>query len=203
MLEWIEVTNGRRRIRIACDLLATGYGLVPNTELAQLLGCRLKHDGVDVDESQQTSIPGVFAAGELTGIGGAELSLIEGAIAGYSASLQLGRGTIHAMRMLLAQRSRYQAFACAMDTAFALREELHQAVTAETIVCRCEDVRAGRLRGYGSWREAKLHSRCGMGPCQGRVCGSATEFFLGWRAEGVRPPGVPVRLSALAENDEE
>jgi hypothetical protein len=64
-------------------------------------------------------------------------------------------------------------------------------------VCRCEDVTAGRLRDRSSFREAKLHTRCGMGPCQGRVCGPACEFLFGWGAESIRPPLFPARVDSL------
>jgi len=53
------------------------------------------------------------------------------------------------------------------------------------------------VRRYSNWREAKLQTRCGMGPCQGRVCGSAAEFLLGWKHESVRPPVFPTRIGTL------
>jgi hypothetical protein len=70
--------------------------------------------------------------------------------------------------------------------------------SSDTIVCRCEDVPHSRLREHSGWRAAKLHTRCGMGPCQGRICGPATEFFFGWNPDSVRPPIFPVRVSSLA-----
>ena len=70
---------------IACDYLACGFHLVPNSELAALLGCRVQDELVQVDDFQRTSAPGIFCAGEPTGIGGLELSLVEGQIAGLAA----------------------------------------------------------------------------------------------------------------------
>jgi len=72
-----------------------------------------------------------------------------------------------------------------------------------TIVCRCEDVTHGEIRTCDSWREAKLHTRCGMGPCQGRICGSAAEFLYGWRRPVPRPPILPVPVEALAARIED
>ena len=69
-----------------CDYLACGFGLVPNLELASLLGCAMSAAGVAVDEYQQSSVPGVYCAGEITGIGGLDLALAEGEIAGYAAA---------------------------------------------------------------------------------------------------------------------
>lgn len=87
----VHVNNGGRERTIACDRLACGFGLVANIELAMLLGCRIEHDAVAVDHWQQTSLAHIFAAGECTGIGGSELALTEGAIAGYAATGQRER----------------------------------------------------------------------------------------------------------------
>jgi len=76
---------------------------------------------------------------------------------------------------------------------------LRNLATASTVICRCEDVTLEKLRTADSWRSAKLHSRCGMGPCQGRVCGPALEFLFGWKTESVRPPVFPARISSLIE----
>jgi NADPH-dependent 2,4-dienoyl-CoA reductase/sulfur reductase-like enzyme len=176
----------------ACDYLACGFGLIPNLELAVLLGCRLSTKGVDVDEFQETSEAGVFAAGESTGIGGLELSLVEGEIAGYAAG-----GNTDRAAALFGARECHRRFAKALDKAFDLRAELRDLPRPETFVCRCEDVSMERVRACSNWREAKLHTRCGMGPCQGRICGGAVEFLLGWQVESVRPPIFPARVRSL------
>ena len=92
-------------------------------------------------------------------------------------------------------------FAARLAKAFTLRSELKTLPTDATIVCRCEDVTFGRLRSHPSWRAAKLHTRCGMGPCQGRVCGAATSFLLGWNADSVRPPMFPALISSLTSTE--
>jgi hypothetical protein len=74
------------------------------------------------------------------------------------------------------------------------------------VICRCEDVTRAALAEARTWREAKLHTRCGMGPCQGRVCGPATAMLFGWQQGGVRPPLMPASLATLAapcENGEQ
>jgi D-hydroxyproline dehydrogenase subunit alpha len=174
-----------------CDYLACAFGLVPNTELPTLLGC-----GTAVDEFQQTATRDIYAAGEVTGIGGLDLSLVEGEIAGLAAT-----GRHDAARAVFARRARHQRFAAALDRAFALRPELAQLATPETIVCRCEDATLGAIRRCSSWREAKLQTRCGMGACQGRVCGPAIEHLTGWQPESVRPPLFPARIGTLSTPD--
>jgi hypothetical protein len=101
-------------------------------------------------------------------------------------------------RRRFAARDSHRRFAKALGKAFALRSELRKLPQDRTLICRCEDVTWGRVRACQSWPEAKLHTRCGMGPCQGRVCSAALEFFLGWKAESVRPPVFPVRIGSLA-----
>jgi NADPH-dependent 2,4-dienoyl-CoA reductase/sulfur reductase-like enzyme len=175
-----------------CDYLACGFGLVPNLELAALLGCRLSKAGVEVDERQQTSVADVYSAGEATGIGGLELSLVEGEIAGYAAG-----GSADRARTRFGARESHRKFAVALEEAFALRDELRQLPQPGTMLCRCEDVTMERVQACGGWREAKLHTRCGMGPCQGRICGVAVEFLLGWQSESVRPPVLPARVRSM------
>ena len=176
-----------------CDYLACGFGLIPNVELAALLGCRISGTGVEVDDHQQSSVAGVYCAGESTGIGGLELSLEEGEIAGYAAGGNLDRSAA-----LFRARASHRRFADGLERAFALRPELREMPRPETLVCRCEDVTMERVRACSNWREAKLHTRCGMGPCQGRICGGAVEFLLGWRSESVRPPVLPARVGSMA-----
>ena len=175
-----------------CDYLACGFGLVPNLELAALLGCRLSKVGVEVDERQQTSVADIYCAGEATGIGGLELSLVEGEIAGYAAG-----GSADRAKALFGARESHRKFAAALEEAFALRDELRQLPQPDTMLCRCEDVTMERVHACAGWREAKLHTRCGMGPCQGRICGGAVEFLLGWRSESVRPPLLPARVRSM------
>jgi NADPH-dependent 2,4-dienoyl-CoA reductase/sulfur reductase-like enzyme len=184
----VTLRRGERTWTERCDFLACGFGLVPNTELAMALGC-----GTTVDEFQQTRSPGIFAAGEVTGIGGLELSVVEGEIAGDAAAGQRDRA-----RNRFVARARHRRFADSLERTFALRPELRALATDDTLVCRCEDVPLGRIRRYSGWREAKLQTRCGMGPCQGRVCGPAVEFLIGWKSESVRPPVFPARIQSLS-----
>jgi NADPH-dependent 2,4-dienoyl-CoA reductase/sulfur reductase-like enzyme len=190
----VTLTDGRRRWTEECDVLCTGYGLVPNTELARLLGCEMDDDAVRVDARQSTSVSGVFCAGEPTGIGGVELAIAEGEIAGICAA-----GISEPARALLAARERLRGYAARLARAFRLRDELRGMATCETIVCRCEDVRLGELRASWSPRQAKLYTRVGMGPCQGRVCGPALAFHFGWGPDRVRFPVFPASIGTMIE----
>jgi NADPH-dependent 2,4-dienoyl-CoA reductase/sulfur reductase-like enzyme len=190
----VAMRSGNRRWVEPCDYLAVAYGFQPNLELPALLGCTVRGTTVVVDGLQRTTLEDVYCAGEPTGIGGVDLALAEGEIAGYAAAGLLDRALSRQ-----AARDRCRRFAVALRAAFAPRPELRSLVHADTIVCRCEDVTWGRIQAHASWRSAKLHARCGMGPCQGRVCGPAVEFLKGWGAESVRPPIFPTLVDNLTE----
>jgi NADPH-dependent 2,4-dienoyl-CoA reductase/sulfur reductase-like enzyme len=188
----VTVTNGRKERTIDCDYLGVGFGLVPNVEIAQILGCEIRNGAVVVDDDQRTTVENVFCVGEPTGVGGVDQAVDEGTIAGLVATGQ----DASALQSGLAH---HREFERAMSKAFAPRAELRKVPTAETLVCRCEDVTHERLRQCADGRAAKLHTRCGMGPCQGRVCGPATEFLFGWEAGTVRPPLKPITIQTLCE----
>jgi NADPH-dependent 2,4-dienoyl-CoA reductase/sulfur reductase-like enzyme len=196
-LQTVSLHRGRGREDIACDRLACGFGLVPNTELGQLLGCGLKGTGVlaaiGVDQWQATSIDSIYAAGECAGVAGSERAMAQGSIAGYSATGQALRAGKE-----LAQRDRWDAFAQLVQTCFAPPSVLAQLPDENTLVCRCEDVTHAALRACSGWTDAKLHTRCGMGACQGRICGMAAQFLYGWSAPVPRMPLVPARIESLA-----
>ena len=193
VLESVTISRGGKPEKIACDYLACGFHLVPNTELAELLGCELEHDYVQVDDLQKTSVQGVFCAGEPTRIGGVELALVEGQIAGLAAGGRTGEVSV-----LVSARKKMKKFAANLERAFQLRSELRSLSRPDTLVCRCEDVSYSRLEHHSNWRSAKLQTRCGMGACQGRICGPATQFLFNWTPDSVRPPIFPARVENLA-----
>jgi len=192
-LQRVQLRQGSRIWTEQCDYAGIAYGLYPNTELAVLLGCKTCGAGIEVDDAQQSSVEGVYCAGELTGIGGVDLALLEGEIAGFAAS-----GHLSNCAGLFRRRESARRFASAMHQAFSLDRRLKQLPEPDTFVCRCEDVTYNQLKDFPSFRSAKLHTRCGMGPCQGRICGTATEFLFGWHNESIRPPILAARVESLA-----
>jgi NADPH-dependent 2,4-dienoyl-CoA reductase/sulfur reductase-like enzyme len=205
------------------DALCVGHGFTPSPEVAVSLGCAVApSDGrggiaVRVDAYQRTTVPGVLAAGEVTGVGGAELSVSEGVVAGYAAAVALGvlpereleRRTAAARR----RRARERAFARALAAVYAPDDAAWIAgLDDDTVVCRCEEVTLGALRegvvhlGADDVRSVKLVTRAGMGLCQARVCGEPVARLLE-RLTGLpvdraafagRPVAVPVPLGAVA-----
>jgi NADPH-dependent 2,4-dienoyl-CoA reductase/sulfur reductase-like enzyme len=193
----IRTPRGRLQL-LECEQLAVGYGLVPNVELAQLLGCRLdrsgKHASVATDARLRTSVPEIYAAGEVRGVGGAAAARIEGRIAGLAAC-----GADAAADRLGGAQRRARRFAAEVARCFSLDARLYSLAAPETIVCRCEDVPLAALAGFGDARAAKLATRCGMGACQGRICGDALAALGRYAQPAAAAPLFPVRLSTLAD----
>lgn len=211
---WAPIPGTGREL--ACDAVAVSHGFVPRLETAIAAGCELVDNGpwsrfVAVDSDQRTSVPGVFAAGEVTGIGGAGAALQEGELAGWIA----GGGWPADRRIVAARRAvgRYRAFARRLAAAHAIRPGWRQWLTDDTVVCRCEEASYLSLRataaatGSRSLRALKLTTRAGLGPCQGRICGRTVEALLTQDGaepflDGVipdrRPIATSVRFSELA-----
>jgi D-hydroxyproline dehydrogenase subunit alpha len=179
----VTYQNGDKQHHLECDIAAVGYGLIPNNELALLLRCETRNGYVLVDNDQRSTATHVFAAGEITGIGGVEKSMIEGRIAGLRST---GQSAGHCW----GQRHRSRQFAKILEKRFRLSPALKNLVTDETILCRCEDVSFGETKQFKDWRLAKLQRRIGMGPCQGRVCGPAFAFLTGSDTPGVQSVSV-------------
>jgi D-hydroxyproline dehydrogenase subunit alpha len=212
-------SDGRER-RIACDLLAVGWGFTPQLELPIQAGCATHVDRdlslvVTVDESLRTSVPSVWAAGEITGVGGADLAWVEGELAAHSLIASRRAGAQHKLDRLARQRAALRRFAAVMHRVYAIPPSLLDALPDETLVCRCEEVDAGQIRaavtdlGATDARTVKLLTRPGMGWCQGRVCGFAVSCLTARAANrpvtpedlhafAARPLATPVSLATLA-----
>ncbi len=203
--------------RIPCDALAVGHGLVPQLELATALGCatRTAADGTAalvLDAEQSTSVPGVWAAGEAGGIGGARLAVVEGRLAAISVVRTLlgGRAPEPREAALRRHRARLRAFAGAMGAVHRPGPGWTGWLRPDTEICRCEEVPAARVTeavdvlGARDARTVKLFTRAGMGWCQGRMCGPAVAALAGGVPGGEavpdrRPLSCPVPLRHLAE----
>lgn len=193
-VEAVTIRAAGREQSIEADRVACGFGLVPNVALAKALGCALdSHGAIRVDDSQRTSVHGVLAAGECTGVGGMELAWVEGALAAYAA-LGIDDARVATERR---SRERWRRFGARVAAAFEPGDEARRLPSPDTLICRCEDVSIGALATHANWRDAKLHTRCGMGPCQGRVCGAAASAYFGWDVGAPREPFSPARIDTL------
>lgn len=202
------------------DWVAVGHGLVPGTEITRLLGAehQYEHDcggWIAVrDECGRTSVEGLLVAGDAGGIRGAAAAVEEGRLAGLAVAYDQGRldavAFARAARPIRRRMRRARCFGAASARLMALRPRQVASIAEETLICRCEDVTRDEIEraiaaGVDEINQLKAWTRCGMGPCQGRMCGETVAALLaatrGSRAAAGfwtgRAPLRPVPLDAL------
>jgi hypothetical protein len=223
--EWRVVPGTERTLEV--DTLCLSYGFLPATQLTRLMDCRLDFNeraGGWVtwhDSEQRTSVDAVFVAGEVGGIGGSEVAIEEGRIAGFAAARVLGKTETSASQKQereARKRLKYaREFADLASGMMQIKPALLDLITDDTILCRCESVPAARIieavgvDGDCSLRGIKVQTRAGMGSCQGRMCGHLISRLIakkmGTPLESIPPdtaraPIKPVPLRALVTHPE-
>lgn len=234
-IPWIRAADLRaegegtlRRIRFrdaggerteAADLLLLHDGVIPSVQMTRALGLAHRWDAAQrswrpvTDDWGVSSQPNLLVAGDGAGIAGALAATYAGRLAALGAACALGRIDTAtrdaAAAPLRAARARQLALRPFLDALFAPRPPV---LADDTLVCRCEEVTAGQIRaaariGALGMNQLKAFTRCGMGPCQGRMCG-ATAIEVMAQARGVpteqveplrtRFPTKPVTLGELA-----
>ena len=216
----VELAGAASDQGFTADAVCLGYGFEPANELLRALGCGHDFDPLRRqlvtrrDACGRTSMPGVLALGDSTGLGGAQVALAEGTLAGLAAALDVGHAPGR-QQQSLARRSarmlaRHRRFQGALWRLFAAPAFDPALSSADTLLCRCEEVSFGQVQaslaeGYDSVGAVKRRTRLGMGRCQGRYCGPVLEAWLATR--GGRPrdefsgfaPRVPVRPLAISD----
>ena len=216
--DWRLVPGTERTLE--ADTLCLSYGFLPSNQLTRLAGCKVVYDeraGGWItwhDEDQETSVEGVYVAGEVGGIGGADVAEEEGRIAAIAAVRALGRADFGRSQEEGARKRLAQArkFAELTSDMMSLKPALFDLITDDTIVCRCEEVTAAQVKwaiadGDPTLRGVKIRTRAGMGLCQGRMCGYLVSRIIAKeigisladiQLDTPRPPVKPVPLRALA-----
>jgi len=203
------------------DTVCAGWGFLPSTSPSRHLGCSHFYDPLlDThfprhDAMMETDTPGVFVAGDIAGVGGKDLAILQGQVAALAILGKLGHFAPEAVaarvRRLGARLAREKRLADMLRERFRMRPGLLDLISDDTIVCRCEGVTAAEIRqavasGARDVRGVKLRTRTGMGPCQGRYCGPTVGDIVA-RETGrspadvgfmtVRPPLIPVPAADL------
>ena len=218
--DWKSIPGTERTVEV--DSICIGYGLIPSIRLSRLCGCEHKYEpclGGWVpchDENMQTSLPGIFVAGDSAGIAGALVAMEEGRLAAIKASQQLGYITQEEVQRrslpIFKKLRELRRFEFALNEIYLIRRGLSARITDDTIICRCEETTAGEIRqiindGVRDIQEIKRLTRAGMGSCQGRICESTIAQMIstetkrpvgdiGWFTP--RPPVKPISLGILA-----
>ena len=217
----LSFRTARRRVELACDTVLLHQGVIPNTQITRAL--RVDHVWDErqlcfrprLDADARTSLETVYVAGDGAGIAGAAAAARRGERAAWHAAFTLGA----------VRETAYRARADGIDTALRSETAIRPFLDAlyrpppetlrppdDVIVCRCEEVTAGAIRGLArdgcvGPNQMKAFTRCGMGPCQGRYCGPLVTALLAEvhaRPEAeigayrIRPPLKPVSLGELA-----
>ncbi len=219
--DWTPVPGSR--VSVPVDAVVVTHGFTPQIELAVAAGTELTSDGfVRVDRAQRTSAESVWAAGEITGIGGAQVAAIEGVVAGIAAA----GADPSADRALRARLRTARQFVTRLAAAHPIGSGVLSWSAPDTVICRCEGTTRATLTAAWSQpignadRPVKLVTRAGLGPCQGRLCAANVEALrdhlrpdriradrtlpgLAAAAPAHRPLAAPIRLRELAALDGE
>ncbi len=221
-LSAVAYSRGGRRATIETEHLFLHQGVIANVNLAMATGCVHDWDARQLgwrpatDGWGRSSVDGVSIAGDGAGIGGAVTAELGGRLAALDAACRLGR--IEAAERdsraapLHAARRRDRRIRPFLETLYRPADDLRMPLADDVIVCRCEEVTTGDIRaalalGCPGPNQLKAFTRCGMGPCQGRLCGpTVTELIAAERGVPVadvgyyrlRPPVKPVTLGELA-----
>jgi thioredoxin reductase/bacterioferritin-associated ferredoxin len=218
--DWKVVPGTERTLE--ADTLCLSYGFLPSIQLTSLLGCKLRFQeraGGWItwhDDNQQTSIKGVYVAGEVSGVGGGDVAAEEGRIAAIAATRSLGLvegdGRQQREQRVRKRLESARRFAAVAGDMMAIRPGLFGIMTDDTVVCRCEEVTVGQVKealadGDRTVRGVKTRVRAGMGRCQGRMCSFLVRQLISRETQTPineiqldtpRPPVKPVPIQALS-----
>ena len=217
----LRFTTQGRAHRVEANVILLHQGVVPNTQFTLSLRAQHQWDAAQLcftpttDAWGELDVPGIFVAGDGGGIGGAQAAAEQGALSALQVACQLGAIDAAALereaaphRRALADVLRIRPF---LDSLYRPRDA-NRIPSNDVVVCRCEEVTAGDVRGFVELgcmgpNQAKSFGRCGMGPCQGRMCGlTVTEIIADARKVSpgevgyyrIRPPIKPLTLGELA-----
>ncbi|MDH3467289.1 MAG: NAD(P)/FAD-dependent oxidoreductase [Gammaproteobacteria bacterium] len=218
----------RRRVgtrRLECDLLLVHDGVIPNTHLSMVAECSHRWHPLQrywaptVNAAGASSQPGISIAGDGAGIEGADAAACRGRIVGFSVACHLGLIGREELKSKIADDQRklnkLAILRSFLDHFYRPLPSMQVPPAADTIVCRCEEVTAGEIlkvakSGCVGPNQGKAFTRCGMGPCMGRYCGTTVSQIIadhhGLSVEDVghyriRPPVRPLRVGQLAALD--
>ena len=181
--QWRPIPGTENELDV--DLLCLNFGFIPSTQFSHMAGCEHTCDPQirgwvpKVNSSYETSVEGIYVAGDCTGIGGVKTAVLEGELVGNEVARHLGcfpdadaDKRLHVLQKKIQGHLWYRNF---LRKIYTFRPGLLDLLTDETIICRCEEVKFGSVsnlienKSY-SLEKIKLQLRTGMGQCQGRFC---------------------------------
>lgn len=218
--EGLKFQTSGKTVEVPASLVLLHHGVVPNTQLTWSTGSAHRWNADQLcwqpvtDEAGRLGDTAVYVAGDSRGIVGAKASAVQGRIAALAIGERLGVAKNLAKRVsaLTVELRRHTHIRPFLDSLYRPRDE-NRIPPDDVLVCRCEEVTAGQVRHYVELgclgpNQTKAFGRCGMGPCQGRLCGlTVTEIIAQARkvepAEvgyyRIRPPVKPILLGDFAD----
>ena len=218
--DWRPVRGSEEKLEVTG--VCFSWGFVPSIQLSQMCGAEHHHAAELggwvplVSAEMETTVPGIFSAGDGAGVGGAALAVLEGRIAGIAAATRLGALSPGAARSRLRPHrgalARLRKSRDVLGRLVAARPGLAELITPDTVICPCEGTTAARVdqaldEGVGDLGQMKRMTRAGMGECQGRICSPALAHLIAHRRDipleaiappSIRPPVTPVPIHVLA-----
>jgi NADPH-dependent 2,4-dienoyl-CoA reductase/sulfur reductase-like enzyme len=210
--------GGGEQRRLPADLLLLHQGVVPNVNLALAAGLAHRWNERQLcfepvlDADFGGSVAGIAVAGDGAGIAGGTAAVQRGRLAAMAAVRALRPDVPIPDPQTVRQRLQREEMGRAFLDWLNRPAESFRRPTGDTLVCRCEEVTAQQVRdtarlGCEGPNQMKAFLRCGMGPCQGRLCGlTVTELIAETRESTpaevgyyrLRPPVKPITLAELA-----
>ena len=215
----VTFTAGGKTISLPAKSIFLHQGVIPHANLANAAGCEMGWDDRQkcfapvIDGQGRSTRPSIFIAGDGSGIGGAVVAELDGRIAGLSAGLELlGKQPSEDGRRYIRLRQKALRGRTFIDLLYQPAPSFRAPVESDVVACRCEEVSVGAIRaaaagGVAGPNQLKTMLRCGMGPCQGRMCAATVTELLAdaqHRSQAdvgtyrLRPPIKPVPLSEIA-----
>lgn len=215
--EAVSFTSGGKSHRIETTSVALHQGVVPNQQVTRLVRAEHFWDATQhcfrpkLDEAGQTSVPGIYVAGDGAGISGAKSAALQGRLVALGIAQSMGKAGDARLGRLKSALARDASVRPMLEALYAPAPQILQPAD-DVLVCRCEEVTAGTVRktvklGAPGPNQVKSMLRTGMGPCQGRVCGLAVAGIIAaTKGEDpqvtdyyrIRPPLKPLPLAELA-----
>ncbi len=224
-LQSIEYRHNGKTHQVSTDLLLAHDGVIPNNHLTMAAGCeqqwnKLQHYWQPIcDDQGLSSQAGISLAGDCAGIKGAEAAQCSGRVVGWQVAAKLGLvDQLRYQQQTIQERKKLKRIAVIrkfLDQHYHPFDEFQTPKENDTTVCRCEQVSVAELREVAAMgcmgpNQAKAFTRCGMGPCMGRLCGNTvSQLFAKYHDKTVseighyriRPPVRPLTLKQLSNLD--
>jgi len=223
-LSSVEADHGSKKLSFPAEMLLLHFGVIPETHIYRMLKCHMQWNEKDrywqpsTDKWGRTNYEKIFAAGDGTGVSGALAAEIKGELSALEVAHCLGIIPAYERDTLATpQRERLakDGYPRPLIDAFFAFDPKNFTFDDKTVLCRCENITVGDVRqivreGVTELNEVKAITRCGMGPCQGRMCGPvlgeivAAELETTVPAAGlltIRPPLKQIPLEEVAAMD--